>query len=100
MSHEIAKTQGELAFLKIKKTSENYIDDKVRTFTSMFPCMTFEEKRAVVKEILDSIIISDTEIQISLYSLPFFQKQISSIEKVSQIHRGSLLLRFNFIRNL
>lgn len=89
LKRELAKTEGKMAFLRIRKTSENYIENKVRTFTSMFPYMTFEEKRAVIKEIVDSIVINDKEINISLYYLPFFQKEISLLEKESQTRMGS-----------
>ncbi|MCK4395239.1 recombinase family protein [candidate division WOR-3 bacterium] len=89
LKRELARTEGKLAFLKVRKTSENYVENRVRTFTSMFPYMTFEEKRDVVKEVVDRIVINDKEIRISLYYLPFFQKEISSLEKESQTNKGS-----------
>jgi len=76
-----AKVEGELGFLNIKRNSEYYVLDKMKTFASMFPYMTFEERRAVVEEIIDKIVMSDNEIQFHMYYLPFFQKELSSLEE-------------------
>ncbi|GAJ16215.1 unnamed protein product, partial [marine sediment metagenome] len=86
---ELAKTEGKLTFLKIRKTSENYVENRIRTFASMFPYMTFEEKRDVIEEVVDRIVINDKQIRISLYYLPFFQNEVSSLENELQTHMGS-----------
>ena len=86
---ELAKTEGKLTFLKIRKTSENYVENRIRTFASMFPYMTFEEKRDVIEEVVDRIVINDKQIRISLYYLPFFQNEVSSLENELQTHMDS-----------
>ena len=78
---DIAKAEGELSFLTIKRDSEHFVVDKMKTFASMFPFMTFDERRAIVEELVDSITMTDDEIIFSLYYLPFFQKELSALEE-------------------
>lgn len=78
----IPRLQGEIDFLKINYLSSAEIVSEAQNLYSRWPVLPFEEKRRVVENITEKIVVGDGDISLELCYLP------SSAELVSKRHRN------------
>lgn len=67
---EIPRLQGELDALKISYLSSDLIISEAKDLYSRWPKLDFEEKRNIVENITDNIIVGKDDITINLFYLP------------------------------
>ncbi len=70
IENELPALQGELDFLKIRLLSSDEVFAEARDLYSRWPSLTPEEKRQVVENITEEIIVGTGEIDIKLCYLP------------------------------
>jgi len=81
MEKEIPDIQGEIDFLKIQLLSSGEILNEAKDLYSRWKDLIFEEKRKIVENITDNIIIGKDDISINLCYLP------SSLEMMAEKQR-------------
>lgn len=79
---EIPRLQGEIDFLRINYLSSADVVSEAQDLYSRWPSLEFEEKRRVVENITEKIVVGDGDISLELCYLP------SSAELVSKEHRN------------
>lgn len=67
---EIPELQGEIDFLKIQYLSSDHILNEAKDLYSRWLDLTFEEKRKVIENIVETIIIDKEDVTINLCYLP------------------------------
>lgn len=82
LGEEIPRLQGEIDFLKINYLSSSQIVSEAQDLYSRWPSLPFEEKRRVVENITEKIVVGDGDISLELCYLP------SSAELLSKEHRN------------
>jgi site-specific DNA recombinase len=82
LGDEIPRLQGEIDFLKINYLSSSQIVSEAQGLYSRWPSLPFEEKRRVIENITEKIVVGDGNISLDLCYLP------SSAELVSKEHRN------------
>lgn len=82
LGDEIPRLQGEIDFLRINYLSSAEVVSEAQTLYSTWPSLPFEEKRRVIENITEKIIVGDGNISLSLCYLP------SSAELLSKEHRN------------
>lgn len=70
LDDEIPALQGELDFLKIQYLSSDEILTEAKDLYSRWPSLTFEEKRQVVEQITERVVIGKGDVTIELCYLP------------------------------
>lgn len=70
LDEEIPKLQGELDYLKINFLASDQIINEARDLYSRWPKLAFKEKREIVENITDRIVIGKDDITINLCYLP------------------------------
>jgi len=70
---EIPAIDEEISMLQLKEQSDTMIN-QMKTIAGAFPRLTFQEQRAIVAELVDSIKVDKDNVAINLYFLPLFQK--------------------------
>ncbi|HYI09395.1 MAG TPA: hypothetical protein VEK57_10025, partial [Thermoanaerobaculia bacterium] len=76
------RLQGEIDFLKINYLSSSEIVSEAQGLYSRWPSLPFEEKRRVIENITEKIVVGDGDISLELCYLP------SSAELLSKEHRN------------
>ncbi|MEW6686575.1 MAG: recombinase family protein [Candidatus Edwardsbacteria bacterium] len=76
LKQEKATLEGQSVFLKVKENSLDFVMNQVKNFTALQEMMTFEEKRSLIEQLVESIKISKETIEINLYFFPAFQKNL------------------------
>lgn len=72
IEEQIPELQAQIDIQKINHLSREEIITEARDLYGRWSDMTFEEKRAIVEAITESIVISDDEIEINLHYLPSY----------------------------
>lgn len=70
LDDEIPAVQAELDVLKIAQLSQEEIISGARDLYTRWPTLPFDERRRIVETITDRIVISDGEVEISLFYAP------------------------------
>ncbi len=70
IDNQLPELQGEIDFLRIQYLSSDEVFTEAKNLYDRWEKLTFEEKRLIVENITDKIIIGDTEISINLNYLP------------------------------
>ncbi|RLE06649.1 recombinase family protein [Candidatus Aerophobetes bacterium] len=78
---KIPELQGEIDFLKIQYLSSDQILSEAKDLYSRWPELTQEEKRKIVENITEKIIIGKDDITIHLCYLPSFSEMTSSWQR-------------------
>ncbi len=82
LGEEIPRLQGEIDFLKINYLSSSEIVSEAQNLYSRWPSLEFEEKRRVIENITEKIIVGKDDISLELCYLP------SSAEVMAKEHRN------------
>jgi site-specific DNA recombinase len=82
LNDEIPRLQGEIDFLKINYLSSSEVISEAQDLYSKWPSLPFEEKRRVIENITEKIVVGDGDISLELCYLP------SSAEVLSKEHRN------------
>lgn len=82
LGDEMPRLQGEIDFLRINYLSSSEIVSGAQDLYSRWPFLPFEEKRRVIENITEKIVVGDGDISLELCYLP------SSAELVSKGHRN------------
>jgi len=77
LEEEIPRLQGEVDFLKIEYLSSGQVISEARDLYSRWPELNFEEKRKIVENIVEKILIGKDEVQIDLCYLPSSFKEVT-----------------------
>lgn len=89
LADQIPVLQGEIDFVKIKFQSSNEIINEARDLYSRWPELTREEKRNIIEQITEKIVIDKGDITINLCYLPSASDLVpSSSEDVSDRQRN------------
>lgn len=67
---QIPEVQGEVDFLKIQYLSSDQIFNEAKDLYSRWPELTFEEKRKIVENITEKIVIGNEDVTINLSYIP------------------------------
>lgn len=78
IDNKIPELQGEIDFLKIQYLSSDQIVNEAKNLYSRWPELTSEEKRKIVENITEKIIIGENDITINLCYLPPSSKLMAS----------------------
>jgi site-specific DNA recombinase len=81
LSEELPILQGELDFLKIRYLSSDQIITEARDLYSHWPELPLEDKRKVVENITENIVIGSDEIAINLCYLPSSSEFMASKQR-------------------
>jgi len=87
IDNQIPEVQGEIDFLKIQYLSSDQIFAEAKDLYSRWPQLTFEEKRKIIENITEKIIIGKDDVTINLIYLPSSSELMG---KEQRIVRGSL----------
>ncbi len=82
LEEQIPELQGEIDFLKIQHLSSDEILTEAKDLYSRWPELSFEEKRKVVENITEKIVVGKDDVTIDLCYLP------SSSEIMAEKQRG------------
>jgi site-specific DNA recombinase len=82
LGDEIPRLQGEIDFLKINYLSSSEVISEAQDLYGRWPSLAFEEKRRIVENITEKIVVGEGDISLELCYLP------SSAELVSKEHRN------------
>jgi site-specific DNA recombinase len=82
LGEEIPRLQGEIDFLKIRLLSASDVVFEAQTLWTRWPELPFEDRRRVVENITEKIIVGDGDISFDLCYLP------SSAELMTEGHRN------------
>jgi site-specific DNA recombinase len=82
LGDEIPRLQGEIDFLKINYLSSSDVVAEAQDLYSRWPSLPFDEKRRVIENITEKIVVGDGDISLELCYLP------SSAELLSKEHRN------------
>ena len=83
---QIPEIQGEIDFLKIQYISSDQIFNEAKDLYSRWPQLTSEEKRKIIDNITEKIVIGTEDVTINLTYLPSSSKLAASGQ---HNHRGS-----------
>jgi site-specific DNA recombinase len=83
---QIPEIQGEIDFLKIQYISSDQIFNEAKDLYSRWPQLTSEEKRKIIDNIIEKIVIGTEDVTINLTYLPSSSKLAASGQ---HNHRGS-----------
>ena len=75
---KIPEIQAEIDFLKIQYLSSDQILNEAKNLYSRWPALTFEEKRKIVENITEKIIVGEEDVTINLLYLPSSSEMASS----------------------
>ena len=67
---QIPEIQGEIDFLKIQYISSDQIFNEAKDLYSRWPELTSEEKRKIIENITEKIIVGNEDVTINLTYLP------------------------------
>jgi len=81
LEDQIPHLQGEIDFLKIQYLSRDEILNEAKDLYSRWPELQREEKRKIVENITDKILIGKDEVTISLYYLPSSSEMVASKQR-------------------
>ncbi|MFH1679201.1 MAG: hypothetical protein ABIH26_01000, partial [Candidatus Eisenbacteria bacterium] len=70
IEEELPRLQGEVDFLKIQYLSRDEILTEARDLYSRWHKLTFEEKRQIVENVVEQVVIGKSDIDIRLAYLP------------------------------
>lgn len=70
LGDEIPRLQGEIDFLKINYLSSSEVISEAQDLYSRWPSLPFEEKRRVIENITEKIVVGDGDISLELCYLP------------------------------
>lgn len=70
LEEQIPELQGEIDFLKIRYLSSDQIFTEAKDLYTRWPTLVLEEKRKVVENLVEKIIVSSDEVTINLCYLP------------------------------
>lgn len=70
MQNQVPELQAGIDFLKIQYLSSDQVLHEARDLYTRWPNLSTEEKRAIVEQITEQIIITDNEVSITLAYLP------------------------------
>lgn len=84
---EIPEIQGEIDFLKIQYLSSDHIFNEAKDLYSRWAYLNFDEKRKIVENIVDKIIIDKEDVTINLCYLPTPTPKLMADKQ--RIFRGS-----------
>lgn len=79
---EVPRLQGEIDFLRINYLSSSQVVTEAQNLYSTWPTLPFEEKRRVIENVTEKIVVGDGNISLDLCYLP------SSAELLSKEHRN------------
>jgi site-specific DNA recombinase len=82
LGDEIPRLQGEIDFLRINYLSSSEVVSEAQNLYSRWPSLPFEEKRRVIENITEKIVVGDGNISLDFCYLP------SSAELLSKEHRN------------
>jgi site-specific DNA recombinase len=85
---EIPRMQGELDALKISYLSSDLIITEAKDLYSRWPKLDFEEKRNIVENITDNIIVGKEDITINLFYLPSTHPSKEGANKLGTAQRA------------
>ncbi len=80
---EIPEIEEEISMLKIRKQSKVMVN-QMKTISETFPKLTFQEQRDIMEELLESIKVDKDRIDINLYFLPVFQKNLGLLRNCNE----------------
>jgi len=89
LSEEIPRLQAEIDFLKIQRLSSDQILTDAKDLYSRWEDLATEEKRHVIEEITQKIIITGDGVEIDLCYLPSISPQVSSPQIMADWQRNS-----------
>ncbi|MFA5794969.1 MAG: recombinase family protein [Candidatus Brocadiia bacterium] len=72
IAKELPRLEGELVYHKIEHTGKQFVLDRVKTFTELFPKLDTTQKKILVDNILEKVVINKDQIQFMFYHLPEF----------------------------
>jgi len=75
---KIPEIQAEIDLLKIQYLSSDKILNEAKDLYSRWPGLTFEEKRKIVENITEKVIVGEEDVTINLLYLPSSSKTASS----------------------
>jgi site-specific DNA recombinase len=70
IENQLPELQGEMDFLKIKLQSSSEIISEAKDLYSRWPQLEHSEKRNIIENIAEQIVVGNKEIEINLYYLP------------------------------
>jgi site-specific DNA recombinase len=70
VGNELPRLQGEIDFLKINYLSSSEVISEAQDLYSKWPSLPFEEKRRVIENITEKIVVGDGDISLELCYLP------------------------------
>lgn len=79
LADEIPSTQGELDFLKIHLASSDDIIHKAQDLYGHWADLSEDEKRKIVEQVVDRIVVGDAEVTIEVSYLPFAEPETVAI---------------------
>jgi site-specific DNA recombinase len=82
LGEEVPRLQGEIDFLRINYLSSADVISEAQDLYSRWPSLPFDEKRRVIENITEKIVVGDGDISLELCYLP------SSAELLSKEHRN------------
>ncbi len=81
----LGKIQAEIDFSQVRELSVEFIIDRARTFKDMWDYLEFEEKRELIKSLIDRIQVGEQKI-IFLFRCP---EEFMKVENYARIYRDS-----------
>lgn len=82
LGDEMPRLQGEIDFLRINYLSSSVVVSEAQNLFNQWPSLPFEEKRRVIENITEKIVVGDGDISLELCYLP------SSAEVMSKEHHN------------
>jgi site-specific DNA recombinase len=82
LGEEMPRLQGEIDFLRINYLSSSVVVSEAQNLYNQWPSLPFEEKRRVIENITEKIVVGDGDISLELCYLP------SSAEVMAKEHRN------------
>jgi site-specific DNA recombinase len=70
IGEEMPRLQGEVDFLKIEALSRDEVLSGAQDLASRWPLLAFEEKRAIVEQVVEQVIVGKEDIEIRLLYVP------------------------------
>jgi hypothetical protein len=81
IDEQTSRLQAEISYLKVQYASSDEIINEARDLYSRWPNLARAEKRQIIEDITEKVVVGEKEVTISLCYLPFFPKTMAEKER-------------------
>ncbi|MGB7581763.1 MAG: hypothetical protein WBL85_04875 [Sedimentisphaerales bacterium] len=78
LDEQISKLQAEISYLKVQYASSDEVLNEARDLYSRWPNLDRAEKRQIIENITEKVVVGEKDITINLCYLPFFSEMMAA----------------------